>query len=129
MLAVGVKAPAALEELENHLREDVERQMRSGASPLQAFEIAVQKIGLPNELRSEFRKNERATMKRYVTILLGVLSIFVGPAIILPALALHRDHGTWTTNMVVPVIAGSVIGLVGIGMAFYGSRMRRIKPC
>ena len=38
MLAAGIKTPVPLEELENHLREDVEEQMRSGVTAQQAFE-------------------------------------------------------------------------------------------
>ncbi len=38
MLAAGIKTPAPLEELENHLREDFEQQARSGSSTQQAFE-------------------------------------------------------------------------------------------
>ena len=128
MLAAGIKSPVTLEELESHLREDVEHQLRSGVSPQQAFEIAIRKIGRPNVLKSEFRKNERTLMKR-VIILLGILAIFVGPAIILPALAQHRDRGTWTTGTIIPVVLGSAIVLVGISMAFYGSRIHRIKSC
>ena len=45
MLAAGIKTPVPLEELESHLREDIERQMKSGLSAQQAFEIAVKKIG------------------------------------------------------------------------------------
>jgi uncharacterized membrane protein YeaQ/YmgE (transglycosylase-associated protein family) len=129
MLDAGIKNPVVLEELESHLREDIEQQLRFGTSAPRAFEIAVHKIGRPNTLRSEFRKNERATMKRTVTILLGILGIFVGPAIFLPALAQHREYGTWTTHMIVPVVLGTIIVLVGVGTAFYGSRMRRLKSC
>jgi hypothetical protein len=38
MLAAGIRTPVPLDELENHLREDVEQQMRSGLSAQQAFE-------------------------------------------------------------------------------------------
>jgi uncharacterized membrane protein YeaQ/YmgE (transglycosylase-associated protein family) len=129
MLAAGVKTPATLEELEGHLREDVEEQIRSGVGTRPAFEITVLRIGQPNMLQNEFRKNERATMTRNLTILLGILGIVVGPAIFLPALAQHRDYGTWTRQMVIPVVLGTIIVLVGVGTAFYGSRMRRMKSC
>ena len=44
MLAAGIKTPVPLEELESHLREDVEQQMRSGFSEQEAFGSAVKKI-------------------------------------------------------------------------------------
>ena len=56
MLAAGVKPPTTLDELESHLREDVERQTQSGVSVEQAFEIALQRIGQPGTLQSEFAK-------------------------------------------------------------------------
>jgi hypothetical protein len=56
MLAAGVKNPAALDELESHLREDAERLMRSGSSAEQAFETAVQRIGHAGLLKHEFAK-------------------------------------------------------------------------
>ncbi len=45
MMAAGVKAPVPLEELESHLRDDVQQQMKSGTGAQEAFEAAVQRIG------------------------------------------------------------------------------------
>ncbi len=56
MLAAGIKTPVPLEELEIHLREDVERQVRSGTTAQQALEIAVRKIGQADALGKEFTK-------------------------------------------------------------------------
>ena len=39
MLAAGIKTPVPLEELEIHLREEIERQMKSGLNEQDAFEI------------------------------------------------------------------------------------------
>ena len=41
MLAAGIKTPVPLEELENHLREDIDRQMQSGMSAEPSFGVAV----------------------------------------------------------------------------------------
>ena len=54
MLAAGIQTPAPLEELESHLREDVEERMRSGVTAQQAFETTVRQIGQAEVLRSEF---------------------------------------------------------------------------
>ena len=59
MLAAGIKTPVPLEELESHLREEIERQMKSGLNAQQAFEIAVQKIGQADVLKNEFKKLAR----------------------------------------------------------------------
>jgi hypothetical protein len=56
MLAAGIKTPVPLEELESHLRDDVERQIQSGSNAQQAFENSVQRMGHANELKSEFKK-------------------------------------------------------------------------
>jgi len=52
----GIKSPAILDELESHLREEIERQTRLGVEELRAFEIAAQKIGDSEVLKSEFAK-------------------------------------------------------------------------
>lgn len=56
MLAAGIKTPVPLDELESHLRDDVEQQVFSGSSAPQAFEIAVQRIGHAAVLECEFDK-------------------------------------------------------------------------
>jgi hypothetical protein len=58
MLAAGIKSPTTLEELESHLREEIERQVKSGMNTQQAFEMAAQAIGRKKELEKEFRKSE-----------------------------------------------------------------------
>ena len=56
MLAAGIKTPVPLEELEIHLREDIERQMKSGLNGQDAFSSAVQKLGPANTVQNEFMK-------------------------------------------------------------------------
>ena len=48
MLAAGIKTPVPLEELETHLREEIERQLEFGSSTQTAFLIAVERIGQGN---------------------------------------------------------------------------------
>jgi hypothetical protein len=60
MLAAGVKAPVPLEELESHLREEIERLTGSGVSEVETFKTAVQKIGSAPAVRNEFRKSTQA---------------------------------------------------------------------
>jgi hypothetical protein len=54
--AGGFKSTNVLDELESHLREDLQRQMESGESAEQAFEAAVRRIGPANLLKCEFAK-------------------------------------------------------------------------
>jgi hypothetical protein len=56
MLAAGIRAPVPLEELEIHLRDELEQQVKSGLNAQQAFEIAVQRIGQAHALKKEFLK-------------------------------------------------------------------------
>jgi hypothetical protein len=56
MLAVGIKTPVPLEELEIHLREEIEQQMQSGFGEEHAFKSAVWKIGQAGLLKTEFKK-------------------------------------------------------------------------
>src|SRR5580704_8579308 len=59
MLAAGIKTPVPLEELETHLREEIERLTKSGVSEVEAFKTAVQKIGSSHLLKKEFKKVEK----------------------------------------------------------------------
>ena len=69
----GIKDEAVLDELENHLREDVERQLRTGMPAEQAFETAAQKIGPASALKSEFRKTGLSSLVEKLMIAIAVL--------------------------------------------------------
>src|SRR3954463_13502669 len=56
MQSVGVKNPNIVDELESHLREDLERRLQSGESEEQAFEGAAQGVGQASLLKHEFAK-------------------------------------------------------------------------
>jgi hypothetical protein len=56
MLAAGIKTPAPLEELEIHLREEIELQMKSGLNGQEVFNSVVRQIGTAHALKNEFRK-------------------------------------------------------------------------
>lgn len=67
MLAAGINAPVPMEELEIHLREEIERQIKIGASEQQAFEIAVMQIGQTRPLKMEFKKIDAEKYNRPLT--------------------------------------------------------------
>ena len=54
MLAAGMTAPATLDELESHLREETKQQLDSGRDEVSAFATAAEKIGQPGLLKAEF---------------------------------------------------------------------------
>ncbi|HUD82511.1 MAG TPA: hypothetical protein VMQ67_03370 [Candidatus Saccharimonadales bacterium] len=64
MLAAGIKTPVPLEELESHLRDEFERQRKSGRSEAEAFQSAVQKIGPAHTVQNEFEKVEDTEQER-----------------------------------------------------------------
>src|SRR6266481_1699859 len=61
MVAARLGKGDALDELESHLREDIEEQIRAGVTPQQAFEIAVERIGGTQALKAEFAKVSHRT--------------------------------------------------------------------
>jgi hypothetical protein len=64
MLAAGIKTPAPLEELESHLREEIERQIKAGINGRSAFETAVQQIGAAGGIKAEFGKIDTDHLNR-----------------------------------------------------------------
>jgi len=56
MLAAGIETPVPLEELELHLREEMERQVSKGMEAQEAFDKATKSIGEAQSLKAEFKK-------------------------------------------------------------------------
>jgi hypothetical protein len=80
MEAGGIKAPKVLDELESHLRDDLQARMKLGSVDKEAFEGAVQQIGLAAALRSEFMKAGVSNWNRplmYVAWALYAVSFFL----------------------------------------------------
>jgi hypothetical protein len=75
MLAAGIKTPVPLEELEIHLREEIERQMKSGLSEAEAFEAAVQQIGQGQMLQNEFKKVSACHWNRPLAMMAWVVFV------------------------------------------------------
>jgi len=96
MLAAGIKSPMPLEELENHLREDIAERKKSGLSEPLAFAWAVQRIGSADTLNAEFlkcsgRKERRdQLLKRFM---LGYFSVAYG------AIKLMGIHAFFKSDM------------------------------
>ncbi len=56
MSSAGIQAPVPLEELELHLREEIEQQILAGLNAEKSFAVAIQKIGRMETLKTEFTK-------------------------------------------------------------------------
>jgi len=93
MLDAGIKTPVPLEELEVHLRDEVERQLRSGITAQPAFEIAVCRLGQANALKREFARAGRSTAAQLVK-LAGIACLVIAGSfslLILSALSHHAS--------------------------------------
>ena len=75
--AGGIKSPQALDELESHLREDVQRQVKAGATTEQAFASAVRRLGPVDALNAEFRKASGKWLERLMIIVCAILIAFI----------------------------------------------------
>jgi len=134
MLSSGIKAPVPLDELEQHLREE----LAGGCADQKTFDAAIQTMGDPRLLRSEFKKVQRSTMKRKIMIAVGVVAFFIGTSIVLPALAQHKQRNVaalaaggnffnvnWATDEATALTIGCMITLAGIGTSVYAFKSFR----
>jgi len=136
MLAAGITAPEPLEELELHLREDVQEQLRIVADAHRAFEVAAKRMGPPSEIKREFNK-ARGWGIRLWWVCLGIGSFglvqtammnFVGP------LVFHRHSSVffspkWWADWGPSYIAWIALTVVGaaIGLAKWRSQRRALS--
>lgn len=80
MLAAGIQTPVPLEELEIHLREEIERQTKSGLNEQEIFNSAIQKIGQAKIIKTEFKKINAENWNRplaWIAWFLFVVSFFL----------------------------------------------------
>ena len=56
MLAAGIKTPVPLEELEIHLRDEIDRRINSGLCEADAFSSAARNVGQAHLVQTEFAK-------------------------------------------------------------------------
>jgi hypothetical protein len=125
MAAGGIKSPAVLDELESHLREDIERRIQAGADNRQAFRMSVEQIGEAALLKAEFERatnNERKLMKRGLIIGAGIIGVLVGMAFVTPAVAQYQHEGAMSHGEPWLFLLGSVLTLAGCGAAVRGMK-------
>jgi hypothetical protein len=79
MLAAGINKPSLVEELEGHLREEIERLMKSGVTTENALETAVEHIGNAILLKKEFKKisGSFAWLERLMIAIAAVFFSFI----------------------------------------------------
>jgi len=125
MLAVGIKSPVPLDELESHLREEIQRQMQLGLDAAYALKVSIQRIGDAQSLTGEFKKVERKQMKRILIISAGMVGILVGMAFVMLAVAQYRHEGAMTLNEICLLLLGLGLTLGGGSVAVFTFRKRK----
>jgi hypothetical protein len=111
LITAGVTAGDILDELENHLREDVEQQVRSGVDAATAFNAALKRVGEPGALKAEFAKASTDTP----TLLPKIFRSFC--FVSAPFVLLVGGWAFWDSET---GLAERVLGMVAVsGIAFY----------
>jgi|ERR1051326_381781 hypothetical protein len=121
MLASGLKSPALLSELENHLREEIEQQMRAGLDTEQAFANATVRLGQAGALKAEFAKSKN--MKAFDRLRVALCFLFVAGILWLSGFTfsmLRMSPGEW-------VLASSAVAS-SLGVAAFWRHAVRFLP-
>lgn len=79
MVTAGIKKGEAIDELESHLRDDIQQQIQQGLTKEKAFEMAVERIGGTQALKAEFAKVSHQT--GFLEMLKGFLTRTRAPLI------------------------------------------------
>lgn len=76
LTAGGITARLTLDELEAHLRDDIERRAASGTAMSEAFEMAIDQLGTATTLTPEFEKvGTNTTMRPITGIMVGIAAL------------------------------------------------------
>jgi len=116
MLDAGIKPPDVLDELETHLRDDVERHTKLGKSTQQAFGIAAQNLGRFEALKNEFKK-ARSSSQTMEKLMIGICGAFVGFILLLSGLTVFLCFATWGERTVASTAVVSIL-LVACGWRY-----------
>jgi hypothetical protein len=76
LMGAGMLARETIDELECHLRDDLEHQLRAGVEAGAAWEIALQRLGCGEVLNAEFAKTQRMAADRRRAPVLKVCAFF-----------------------------------------------------
>jgi hypothetical protein len=125
MAAGGIKSPAVLDELESHLREEIERQTRSGVEAQKAFKVAVQKIGPASVLKNKFKKSMAAMVVEKVMMAAAVLVLAFG--VFLSVVTLVLCYHTVAERVMGFIVIALSFGTICVWPAFV-SRLPVIHP-
>src|SRR5205085_12189510 len=106
-----------------HLREEIERQLKSGAHLEQAFENSTRMIGNATALKSEFKKIQHASRPNRILALLWFVGFLWSLNTMLHRFALNQlwqDRRLFFINLLITFIY--VAGVIGSVLLFRGSK-------
>jgi hypothetical protein len=117
------------EELLAHVREVFTEEFAHNSDERAALTSTARRFGIAGEVKSELQSSiplmeslflipEKELLMSGKFWLITIGAIAVGPAIILPAMAMYRDDGIFN---VMPFVFGGGILLAGLAMAAYGA--------
>jgi hypothetical protein len=134
MLAAGIPR-VTLDELESHVRQEIDRQIQSGAVEPEAFQRTILQIGPARELKAEFRKaghilalwgNDKFTIIHRILggLWLVLCSLaFVGMSRVIILNLNHGRHGGLFMGLLLWAVYG--LGVLGSGLLIRGARPGR----
>lgn len=104
MVQEGIERPEILDELEGHLRSEIERHLAAGWTPERVFETAVQQIGDARTIKSELEKAEDRQPPE-LQKLLGVACIAIAGLISLVSASvfLTSEVAWWALAAIIPL--------------------------
>src|SRR5262245_28199181 len=124
MMAAAKVSRETLDELENHLRENVDQLTRSGMTELEAFQRAVSQLGGPFTIASEFQKLDQATwLPIKVIIGIGVTAALALVIFLIARLDAARSGLLLASHIFTVTLGYTTTFLVGaLGVCFVGQR-------
>ena len=121
MLAAGIKSPVPLDELESHLRHDIEEQLQKGTSAQAAFDAAVEQLGHADVLRQEF-KQDRLDIRLASPVYLRVYCFLAAP-LVMSMIWGFSGMGTDSAGQPVSVLAALLMALYIGGLPLFYRRL------
>ncbi|MGA2243422.1 MAG: hypothetical protein ABSH48_00370 [Verrucomicrobiota bacterium] len=123
MLTAGIKTPVPLEELESHLREEIEQATGAGRSEAEAFATAVLAIGQAPAVQGEFRKiagPKDALRWKFMELAFGIFATVM--PLCLCVRLLHSGAGT-LPDLTAGQQTSGVMALVTFAALAWGGRL------
>jgi hypothetical protein len=127
MSVAGIKSPDVLDELESHLREEIQGRLRAGATVEQAFAGAAERLGAAARLKQEFEKiaeERKRAWWRASSIVGGTL--FAYSAVFATWILARRTGRLEITGTELVLISGSMFATMFFG--FIGRYFAKFLP-